>query len=294
MKSKISLFLIIAIFTLCLSACSGTKEVEVSYEEGIETVRADKLFEKNSAEALKALCRVMSKNNDDPQKRDNFFYYMIIKVATIAENNEEDKYETALEVIDTCLTLPLTQAVVSDNMKKYYNIIDTRLTEKTKKYLIGKWKRADTTLMAGSTVEVTEGENGLVAKITGLPDSELKFKIGDIKWDNIQFANRKMFFFSDLSTEENEGIENYYKDAASAVYIYAGATGKINFDNNTIAIQYEKSDMTSGGTQLWVKMGTEHENLGFDVLAGVEQTEEKLEAHTITVPVEGTFEDTGF
>lgn len=266
MKSKISVLLIITILIMSLCGCGG-KEVVVSYNEGDETVKADALFEEGNAEELRLLCEIISGNNDDPESRDNFFYYMLIKIASIAENNEEDKYEIALDVLDTCLSLPLTKAVVSDGLKQYYSIIDSRLTEKTKEYLIGKWKRTDSTLLTGTTVEVKETENGLVSVITGLPDDDtLKFRIGDVKWDNIQFSNHKMFYFFDLTTEEIKGVENYYKDETSAAYIYSGATARINFDNNSITVRYEKDDMTSGASQIWVKVGSEDENVGYEEL----------------------------
>lgn len=273
---------------LSLCGCSGGEEVVVSYEEGDETLRADMLFEEGSTAELKLLCKTMSGNNDDPETRDNFFYYILIKIASIAENEEEDKYETALEVMDTCLKLPLTQAVVSDGLKQCYRIIDGKLTEKTKEYLIGRWRRTDTTLMSGAVIEVIRSGDSLEAKIMGLPDDEsLRFRIGDTKWTNIQFANHQKFFFSDLSTEEIDGIENYYKDEAAAVYVYSEAVANINFNNDTITVSYEKSDMTSGANQIWVKLGSGHEEAGYDeLLAENEQQSAAEEAEDALVPEE--------
>ena len=100
MKTKISIILVIALLITCFSGCAGTKEVTVSYNEGSETQYADELFEQNNSQELKKMCQTMSGNNDNPETRDNFFYYILIKIATIAENNEEEKFHTALDVLD--------------------------------------------------------------------------------------------------------------------------------------------------------------------------------------------------
>lgn len=259
---KFKFLITIMIITICLTGCSQHKEVEISYTSCPETEAADKYFDEGKTDELKTLCKAMAANNDNPEERDNFFYYMLIKVASVTENAEEDKYTDMLNVLDTCLSLPLAQPAVSDGLKQYYAIIDNHLTQNTKQYIVGRWKRIDTTVLSGTIIEVINDETeGLKSEIISLPKNDsLKFNTGDLKWTNIQFANYKKFFFSDLTTEKVSQQENYYDvNTDNAIKVYSGAAGEIDFDNNTIKITYEKSNVTGGAEQVWVKVGSENE-----------------------------------
>ena len=132
-------------------------------------------------------------------------------------------------------------------------------TEETKKYILGKWTRAGKTSMAGTVIEVMQDDKGVYcARVSAIPeDTTTPYAVNDTKWKNIQFANNSTFFFSDLTAKEND---DSYKVGAGTVSIYSGATAIIDFENNTITVEHEKSDISNGLSQVWVKEGFESED----------------------------------
>ncbi len=79
--------------------------------------------------------------------------------------------------------------------------------------------------------------------------------------EDIEFANHKMFFLSDMTTTETTGQKSYYKNEDSAVNSFRGATAILDFDKDTITVTYDRaSSVTSGARQVWIKVGTENDN----------------------------------
>ena len=259
MKNKIILFFAVIIMCLTLAACgAGNDQGTLTYTPNSTTEQADSMFENGNTVDLQNLCEVMAGNNDHPEERDNFFNYILAKVVEFDTTDDQSKYSGCLEVIETCLNQPLTQAHVVSGLKQAYVNMDTKLTEQTKQYMTGKWRRIDNTIMSGMIVEVFDSEEfGFCSKVVALPDgSDVQFKINDIKWNDIQFANHKKFYLHDLVTEESSGT-TYYKNDSKTVTKLKGATATINFEKDTIVINYDAaSGVTTGSHQVWLKVGS--------------------------------------
>ena len=259
MKTK--LILLVAILCIAFSACGSGSGNELTYTPDGTTEQAERMFENNSAADLVNLSRVMAGNNDYKDEQNNYFNYLLAKITDIDTNNINDKYSLCLEVMDVCLDEPLTQAHVISGFKQLYFNIDTKLTEETKQYMLGEWLRIDRTSYAGMRVEVLEDEEfGFCSKITAIPeDTSGGFRIGDIKWNDVQFANHNKFYMQDLVVEEN-GAETYYKNTSKTTNKVKGSTATINFDKDTISIRYDSAGGVSiGSSQLWVKVGSASE-----------------------------------
>ena len=278
MKSRISIFIAIVIVMISLCSC-GNKQYELTYSERLETRNADSYFEQNDQDSLKQLCTSMASRNDDPEARENFFNYLIAKTDKIITNKEEDKYETTLDIIATCLELPLAQEPVVSRLRANYRAIDLRLTEKSQNYISGKWLRVDVATMSltGTEIEISKNtQGGYHAIVCGLPEGKnTPYAMSDIKWTNIQFANNKKFFFSDLTARENS---DSYHMGSHAVPVYSGAVGVIDNEKNIISVTYEKSDVSSELNQFWVKEGFEAECLTYlEEIAEMEESEQNSE-----------------
>lgn len=261
-KKIISIITAAALAACAMTACGGDEE-QIAYTETTEIQNAELMFAANDLAGLTNLCQAMAENNDDKATRDNFFAYFLDRVSKVDSDNDERLYATTVSVIDKCLQYPLTSATIVNGLQKTYNSIDTKMIEKTKEYMMGKWRRIDTTSLSGTVIEVqNDPEFGFISRITALPDDpDLKFRIGDIKWADIEFANHKMFFLSDMTTTETTGQKSYYKNEDSAVSSFRGATAILDPDKNTITVTYDRaSSVTSGARQVWVKVGTENDN----------------------------------
>jgi len=252
---KIKSIVICIIMSLLLCSCSNT--FTVSYDTTNTIERAEKLYKEGNYTGYIDFCKTMAGNNDDKTDRDNFFNYVLVKFADIDQNNNEAEYEKALEILAACIKLPLTQEHIVSGLKATYNHIDSKLILKSQDYLIGRWQRDDTSNLNDAIIEVYRDENGnLASKLKSLPDGEsTSFKIGDIKWKDITFANYKTFYLVDKSNAEIN-VETYYKNSGKTVSSYIGATGKIDFEKNTIALTYDSSDSQGNiRSQLWHKIG---------------------------------------
>ena len=242
--------------SLLLCSCSNT--FTVSYDTTNTIERAEKLYKEGNYTGYIDFCKTMAGNNDDKTDRDNFFNYVLVKFADIDQNNSEAEYEKALEILSACIKLPLTQDHVVNGLKATYNHIDSKLIKKSEQYLVGsKWKREDDTNLNDSEIEIYKDEEGnICSKIISLPDGEsTNFKIGDVKWKNVIFSNHKTFYLFDKSNAEIN-VETYYKDSGKTVSSYIGATAKIDFEKNTIALIYDSSDSQGNiRSQLWHKIG---------------------------------------
>lgn len=263
MNKKILSIITAAVLAVCAMTACGGEEEKIAYTETTETQNAELMFAANDLAGLTNLCQAMAENNDDKETRDNFFAYFLGRVSKVDSDNDEKLYETTVSVIDKCLQYPLTSATLVSGLQKTYNSIDTKMIEKTKEYMMGKWRRIDTTFLSGTVIEVqNDPEFGFMSRITALPDDpDLKFRVGDIKWADIEFANHKMFFLSDMTTTETTGQKSYYKNEDSAVNSFRGATAILDFDKDTITVTYDRaSSVTSGARQVWIKVGTENDN----------------------------------
>lgn len=248
-KTFIIILTVVLAFVLC--SCGG-KSV-ISYEETPSVTYAENLYNTNF-EQYKEFCSTMAGNNDDKQERDNFFNYVLVKAATVDSENAESEYINTLDYIAECLKLPLTQHHVVNGLKSIYNSIDTKLTEKSKQYMLGKWRRVDASVLSGAAIEVYINQDGeYESKFTGLPDAETtSYKIGDIKWKNLQFANYKTVYLQDL-VNFKINTETYYKSDDKTVSEYKGATGQIMFEQNKIVIVYDSKGI-SDTHQTWEKI----------------------------------------
>lgn len=261
-RKFISIITAAALAACAMTACGGDEE-EIAYTETTEIQNAELMFSANDLAGLTGLCEAMAENNDDKETRDNFFAYFLDRVSKVDSDNDERLYATTVSVIDRCLQYPLTSAAVVNGLQKTYNSIDSKMIEKVKEYMTGKWRRIDDTSLSGTVVEVqNDPEFGFISRITALPDDpDLKFKIGDIKWNDIEFANHKMFFLSDMTTTETTGQKIYYKNDDSAVSSFRGATAILDAGRDTITITYDRaSSVTSGARQAWVKVGSDNDN----------------------------------
>ena len=239
MKSK---FIILCVIILSILLCSCGNDNVITYNETSYVTRAKNLYEEGNYTQFIDFCKIMAGNNDNKQERDNFFNYILVYFSEIDSNNAEDEYEISLEIISECLKLPLTQDHVVTGLKSIYNSIDSKLTEKSKEFMLGKWKRYDTSTLNNTIIEIYKDENGdIFAKTVALPDGETtNFKIGDIKWKDIQFANYKCFYLLDMSNSEIN-IETYYKNDDKTVSSYKGATATIDFEYNLINLRHDSS-----------------------------------------------------
>ncbi len=241
--------------TLCFALCACGGDNTFSYNQTPSVTYAENLYNDGNYTQFKEFCDTMSGNNDDKEERDNFFNYVLIKAATVDSEETKDEYEGMLDIISACLELPLTQDYVVNGLKAVYNSIDTKLTEQSKEYLLGVWERADSTTLSGAKIEVYYNDDGLLeSKFIGLPDAATtNFKINDIKWKNLQFANYKCFYLSDMANSEINA-ETFYKNSDKTISSYRGATANINFEQNIISIKYDSPDSVStGGYQTWKK-----------------------------------------
>lgn len=262
-KRIISVIMSAVLATLTVAGCGSDNNENRPYTETAEVSNAEAMFAENDLPGLTNLCEAMADNNDDTQARDNFFAYFLDKVMQIDANNDEALYPTVISVIDKCLQYPLTSAQLVSGLQKTYTSIDAKMIEKVKEYMLGKWRRIDTTSLSGTVINIeNDPEFGFISKITALPDDpDLKFKIGDIKWTNIEFANYKMFFLSDMTTTETTGQKSYYKNDDATVTSFRGATAVLDFDNDTITVTYDRTtNVTSGSKQVWIKVGSENDN----------------------------------
>ncbi len=251
---KNTIFTICAM-VLCFALCACTVSNTVTYNKTPSVTYAESLYNDGDYNNFKQFCTTMSGNNDNKDERDNFFNYILTKATTVDSKNASDEYLQMLDIISACLELPLTQDYVVNGLKSVYNSIDSKLTEQSKDYLLGVWERADSSKLNGSKIEVYYNEDGaLESRFIGLPDAETtSFKINDIKWTNLQFANYKCFYLLDMANSEIN-IETYYKNDDKTISTYRGATANIDFDQNTIYIKYDSPDsVTSGAYQTWKK-----------------------------------------
>jgi hypothetical protein len=260
MKKK----LILTVFALCmvlLCACGANTDSDILYTPDATTEQADRLFESKSENELIALSMTMAGNNDFKEEQNNYFNYLLAKITDIDTNNDSDKYTMCLNIIKKCLKEPLTQANVIAGFKQLYYNIDTKLSQETMEYMKGEWLRIDKTSNSGMKVRVDYDEElGLCARISALPEGATNaFRIGDVKWNSIEFANYGKFYLNDLVIEELTG-KTYYKNDSKTTSILKGSTATIDTEKGTIRIKYDSaSGVTSGANQLWAKIGSESE-----------------------------------
>ena len=236
---------VLLIFLMCISLFGcGSKKEQLTYEETFSTNQAEKLFSEEKYDDFKELCKIMSGNNDDPQDRDNFFNFVALHFEEINKSNNREKFKPSLEIISECLKLPLTQQPVIKSLKTTHASIDKKLTEQSKEYIIGKWQRRDETNLNGMVMEIQKDKNGnLMGKIVSVPDADTTtFKTGDAKWINIIFANHKTIYFSDKANSEIN-TQMYYTNDSKTVSSYKGAIATINFDYNTMVVEYDSTPL---------------------------------------------------
>ena len=241
---------------LCLTLCSCGSDNTITYEQTPSVIYAENLYNDGDYAHFMEFCDTMSQNNDDKADRDNFFNYILIKASTVDSEEKSDEYGQMLDIISVCLDLPLTQGYVISGLESVYNGIDAKLTEQSKEYLLGVWERYDDTNLSGAKIEVYYNDDGkLESRFIDLPDGDAtNFKINDIKWKNVQFANYKCFYLSDMMNSEITE-KSYYQSQDKTVSSYRGATANINFDENTISIKYDTpQSVTVGGYQVWKKV----------------------------------------
>jgi hypothetical protein len=250
---KIKSIILLIMVSLLLCSCSNSFTVAYDTTNSIE--RAEKLYNEGNYNGYIDFCKTMAGNNDDKAERDNFFNYVLVKFAKVDQDNSEAEFNNALKILSECIKLPLTQQHIVTGLKATYNHIDTKLILKSHQYLIGKWKREDSSNLNNAVIEVYKDEDGnLVSKVKSLPDGEsTKFKIGDIKWKDITFANHKTFYLSDKSNAEIN-VETYYKNNEKTISSYVGATANIDFENNTIILTHDSADSQGNiHRQVWKK-----------------------------------------
>ena len=256
MKSKLSILIVMCMLLGSFCGCSVNDDTAIVFEETTQTGQADAFFEQKDATELKKLCAQIALNTTNAEDKDNFFNYLITKIDYIIENGEEDKYVMTLDLLDSCIKLPLTDASLVSALRNQYHNIDTLLIEKSKEYILGEWKMLGTLTNQDYMIDVKNGENGIEAFITSVTDIS-KFDVGDVKWTNIHFANYKEFYLSVLTSEKNLGFESEYADNKSFVYVYSGAKGSIDFENEKIVVSYEKSDINDGSNTVWARPDAE-------------------------------------
>lgn len=260
MKKHVISVIIALCMILMLCAC-GSDNDELIYTPNATTEQADRLFETNAENELINLSLTMAGNNDYKEEQNNYFNYLLAKIAEIDENNINDKYTLCLNVMKKCLKEPLTQANVISGFKQLYFNIDTKLSQETMEYMKGEWLRIDKTGNTGMKAKVEYDEElGLIAKISALPEGATSaFRIGDIKWNNIEFANYTKFYLNDLVIEESSA-KTYFKNESKTTSSLKGATATIDIEKGTLRIKYDSaSGVTSGSNQLWAKIGSDSE-----------------------------------
>ena len=260
MKKKL-IITVIAICMILLCACGADTDNELVYTPNATTEQADRLFDSNAENELINLSLTMAGNNDYKEEQNNYFNYLLAKITEIDEYNISDKYTMCLKVISKCLKEPLTQANVISGFKQLYFNIDTKLSQETMEYMKGEWLRVDKSGNAGMRVKVEYDEElGLNAKISALPEGATSaFRIGDVKWHNIKFANYQKFYMNDLVIEESNA-KTYFKNDSKTTSKLRGSTATIDCEKGTLRIKYDSaSGVTSGANQLWAKIGSESE-----------------------------------
>ena len=145
---------IILLIIISLLFCSCSNSYTVAYDTTSTIEHAEKLYNEGNYNGYIEFCKTMAGNNDDKDDRDNFFNYVLVKFAKIDQDNSESEYKKALEILSACIKLPLTQEHVVTGLKATYNHIDTKLILKSQEYLIGKWKREDSSNLNNSIIEV--------------------------------------------------------------------------------------------------------------------------------------------
>ena len=299
MKAKISIIMVVVMLvcSCAFTSCTDKNDDDIiTYIETDTITKAEGLFNKNEEDKLIDLCTEMAVENKDTQTRENFLMYILAKTNEINETNAENLYPISLKVMETCMKQPVSSKIITSGLRSNYRDIDKKLTEKTKEFLKGKWIRTDNSSLAGMVLLVEESmEEGLTAKILSIPDKETKkFILNDTKWQNINFANHKKFYFSDLASEET--IEtNYTGEVTSKISnTYKGAVGKIDFDKKKIKITYTiKENVTSGANQTWTKESFENiEDEEEDVSEEIEnQSEEATSEPVKSKTATGFFEE---
>ena len=252
---KIKSIILLIIISLLLCSCGNG--FTVAYDTTSTIERAEKLYNEGNYNGYIEFCKTMAGNNDDKAERDNFFNYVLVKFARIDQDNIEAEFKNSLKILEECIKLPLTQEHIVTGLKATYNHIDTKLIIDSQDYLLGKWKREDSSNLNNSVIDVYKDEEGnIVSKLRSLPDGETtKFKIGDIKWKDITFANYKTFYLYDKSNEQIN-IETYYKDSEKTISSYVGATATIDFENNKITLTHDSADNQGNiHRQVWHKIG---------------------------------------
>ena len=260
MKKRL-IFAALALCMLLLCACGANTDSDIAYTPNATTEQADRYFENNDENDLLALTLTMAGNNDYKEEQDNYFNYLLARITEIDTNNVSDKYTMCLNVIKRCLKEPLTQANVISGFKQLYFNIDTKLTQETMEYMKGEWLRIDKTGNSGMRVRVDyDEEYGFCGKISALPEGATSaFKIGDIKWNNIEFANYGKFYLHDLVIEESTA-KTYFKNDSKTTSKLKGSTATIDTEKGTIRIKYDSATgVTSGSSQIWTKVGSESE-----------------------------------
>ncbi len=261
MKTK--LILLVAILCIVFSACGSNTDNELTYTPDGTTEQAERMFENNAVDDLVNLSRVMAGNNDYKDEQNNYFNYLLAKITEVDANNISDKYDICLNVMEACLDEPLTQAHIIYGFKALCLNIDTKLTEETKQYMLGEWLRIDKNNYAGMRVRVVNDEEfGFCSRISAIPEeASTAFRINDVKWNSVQFANHKKFYLQDMIIEKTGG-ETYYKNTSKTTSKLKGATATIDPEKGTISIKYDSTgNVTVGSSQMWVKVGSESEAL---------------------------------
>ncbi len=264
MKAKTSIIMVVVILicSCAFTSCSYKNDDNIiTYTETDTIKKAEELFNSNAEDKLIDLCTEMAVENKDTQTRENFLMYILAKTNEINTENKEELYHVSLKVMQTCMKQPVASKIITSGLRSNYRNIDEKLTEITKEFLKGKWSRTDSSPLAGMVLIVEESmEEGLVARISYIPDSKVgKFKLNDIKWKNLNFANHEKFYFSDLASEETIETSHAGEVTSKISSTYKGAVAKIDFDKHQIKITYTiKENVTSGASQTWTKEGFEN------------------------------------
>ena len=177
-------------------------------------------------------------------------------VAAISEylgrsNNEEAVKDTLVEVFSEEINSRdyssfvfmkgiLDQTTDYGFSKELCDIFDEAYKQRVTAFLLGEWVREDDTPMNGAVLTVIGNEDILCGVLTDLSNTTEKgFKVGDLKWSNIEIYDSEYLTLDDISTTGNS----------------RSATVIINYEENTILLHHISSGFNGsyGLDQLWRK-----------------------------------------
>lgn len=124
--------------------------------------------------------------------------------------------------------------------KKLSKCIKSNYANRLLSAIQGNWVRDDNTDLSGTMLTIKTAGKSTTAVLTYLPANKYGFKVGDLKWKNVNVIGENIFSYEDLIKIESPAFSDYV--SASATYDFA-----------TESINVSVTGIGNGTTQRWIR-----------------------------------------